>query len=235
MKILLFFTGLTLLPLCAGVSLALVDIVQMIRPESLQTVPPAFWWLNGGFGLWLLCWFVLPRPLRSYVLAHELTHALWAVLMGSRVLKMRVSKRGGAVKLSKSNFIITLAPYFFPLYTMLLVALYLIIQIFYDLSAWYGPWLGLIGVTWGFHFTFTFAALAQHQSDVHEYGSLFSYSIIYLLNIVGLGLWITAVTPVTLEQWAQTSGERTVQSYRFIGTGTTYLAQKAQTHLPPGN
>jgi hypothetical protein len=68
-------------------------------------------------------WFFLPHPVKTYVVAHELTHALWGLLCGARVSHLRVSEGGGSVRLSKSNIVITLAPYFFPLYTILVILL----------------------------------------------------------------------------------------------------------------
>lgn len=217
MKPLLLLTGLFMLPLCAGATLSLADMLQMIRPGSLQTIPLSVWWLTGGFLLWLFAYMLLPRPVRSYVIAHELTHALWALITGARVKNIRVSKTGGVVTVSKNNIFITLAPYFFPFYTMLLVALYLCLNIFIDLHTYYGPWLGLIGFTWGFHFSFTIAALLEHQSDINHYGRLFSYCLIYFLNLTGLGLWIVAVTPVSLDQWAAIVTDRSVNSYIYTG------------------
>jgi hypothetical protein len=44
------------------------------------------------------------------------------------------------------------------------------------------------------------ATLLQHQPDIHECGRLFSYTFIYLMNVLGIGLWIVLVSPATLEQ-----------------------------------
>ena len=59
-----------------------------------------------------------------YVLGHELTHALWTWLFGGKVKKMKVSSSGGHVVISKTNFFIALAPYFFPLYAVIVVAVF---------------------------------------------------------------------------------------------------------------
>ena len=54
-----------------------------------------------------------------YVFGHELTHALWVWLMGGRVSRFRVGRDGGHIVTDKNNFWIALAPYFFPLYSLL--------------------------------------------------------------------------------------------------------------------
>ena len=115
--------------------------------------------------------------------------------MGARVSRLSVSKQKGSVTLSKTNVLITLAPYFFPLYTVLVIVGYYALGIFYDVSRYHLLWLGLVGFTWGFHFTFTMGSLMQHQSDIQLYGRLFSYTIIYTLNVAGICLWIIIVSP----------------------------------------
>jgi len=200
MRVLRFFAGLLLIPLCYAASLALFDLVQNARPDSTWVVPPTTLALAGGFVFWLFLYFTLPRPVRSYVLAHELTHALWGLFMGARVSRMHVSRESGSVTLSKTNFLITLAPYFFPLYTVLVIVGYYILAVFLPVSDYALFWLALVGFSWGFHFTFTISTLMQHQSDIRECGYLFSYGVIYFCNALGICLWTVLVSEATLEQ-----------------------------------
>jgi hypothetical protein len=200
MKILTFFVGIILMPVCFAVSETAISLVRAITPSSSAAIPASGWALGGGFFFWIFLYFTVPMPVRTYVLAHELTHALWGTMMGARVFRMRVSKDSGSVTMSKSNFLITLAPYFFPLYTVMVISGYYILSIFYDLREYQVFWLGLVGFTWGFHFTFTISTLLQHQSDIKEYGAVFSYAIIYLLNVIGICVWILIVSDVTIGQ-----------------------------------
>ena len=103
-----------------------------LRPATYSSLPVSAWAFGIGFFLWVALYFLLPRPIRTYVLAHELTHALWAWLTGSHVSRMKLSKNGGSVVVSKNNILITLAPYFFPLYTMMVIAGYAILSLFFD-------------------------------------------------------------------------------------------------------
>ena len=41
--------------------------------------------MPSGVVLWLVTFFGLPRPLWLYVFGHELTHAIWVMIMGGRV------------------------------------------------------------------------------------------------------------------------------------------------------
>ena len=199
MKLLKFLIGLLLLPLCVAITQALWALVMEIHPESESMLPAPAIALLAGLGLWLLLYYTLPRPVRSYILAHELTHALWGALMGADIFSIEVHEDHGAVELSKNNFVITLAPYFFPLYTVLAVAGYYGLSVFFDVEAYHLFWLGVVGVTWGFHLTFTISALMQHQTDIQQHGRLFSYAVIYLCNALGICLWIVMVSSVALE------------------------------------
>lgn len=200
MRILTFLVGIVLIPVCFAVSETAVSLVRIISPDSSMTIPASGWALLGGFLSWIFLYFTVPLPIRTYVLAHELTHAIWGMLMGAKIFRMRVSRDSGSVTMSKSNFLITLAPYFFPLYTVIVIVSYYILSIFYDVSRFHLFWLGLVGFTWGFHFTFTISTLLQHQSDIKAYGTVFSYALIYLFNVTGICVWIVVITDVSLDQ-----------------------------------
>lgn len=217
-RFLLSLVGILMLPLCGAVTWTLLHLVQAIRPESDALLPPPALALLGGILLWQLLFLTLPKPVRVYVLGHELTHALWGMLMGARVLDLRVSKNSGSVTLSRSNLWITLAPYFFPFYTFLVLVAYYALAIFFDVERWYLVWLGLVGITWGFHLSFTVTTLMQKQSDIREYGFVFSYVIIYLMNVLGICLWVILVSPVTLEQGVTFLSEDTVRACTLAAT-----------------
>src|SRR5947209_510574 len=74
--------------------------------------------LVAGVVFYALFEAAFSRPMRTYVFGHELTHALASVMMGGKVHEFKVSKSGGHVLLSKSNFFVALAPYCVPIYTL---------------------------------------------------------------------------------------------------------------------
>lgn len=219
--------GLLLLPVCVVMTQTLLALVAAAHPDSAAILPLPGLALAAGYLLWLLIFYTLPRPTRTYVLAHELTHALWAALMGARVSRLSVSKRGGSVTVSRTNVLITLAPYFFPLYTMIVIAGYYVLGIWQDVARVHLLWLGLVGFTWGFHFTFTIATLLQHQSDIRMYGRTFSYALIYLFNVLGICLWTVLVSAVRwgaawdffafyLREMAALLGRAVVRGYTLV-------------------
>ncbi len=199
--------GLALLPLCAAMTRVLIGVMaDAAHGARFWEVPSPFWGLAIGFGLWLALYFLLPRPVRAYVLAHELTHAFWALLLGDRVGDLRVSRRGGSVRVSRRRFLVLVAPYFFPLYTLLTLAAYGIASLFGDPTPNAPFWMAAIGFTWGFHLTFTISMLAADQSDIRLAGALLAYTTIYLVNVAGVALWMAAITPVGVSELGERLG-----------------------------
>ncbi len=224
--------GLLLLPFCVAATQTLVFLVRSIQPAAVGAVPRSAWGLLIGFVLWIVCFFATPRPVRTYVLAHELTHALWGWVMGARISRMKVSKRGGSVTLSKNNFLITLAPYFFPLYTVLVIILYYALSLFFDLHTYEPFWLGLVSLTWAFHLTFTITTLMEHQPDVRLNGRLFSYAVIYLFNVLGIGLWIVGVASPTIREFGGRLGSDILAAWTACGQAITPAWEVSRERLP---
>ena len=173
-----FIIAILLLPVCAGAARALWLVLCASGGADVVWVP-----LLAGAACWVVIFLLLPKPMWIYVFGHELTHALWAWLFGGQVKKLKVSSAGGHVVVSKSNFLIVLAPYFFPLYTALVFAVFAIGHLFWD---WwnYLVWFHLlVGATYAFHVTLTWHVLKTRQSDITSQGWLFSAVIIFLGNI----------------------------------------------------
>ena len=188
--------GLALLPACWGVILAFCDSVVAaagatggITAESVS--------LLGGMVAFACCWMAVPHPVKTYVLGHELTHALWGILFGARPSDLRVGESGGSVRLTKSNVLITLAPYFFPFYTFVVVVCALVTYAFVQPLPFLPLWLFLVGFTWAFHVLFTIETLGQRQPDVRSYGRVFSWVFIYLANLALVLVWLASTTPFT--------------------------------------
>jgi len=199
--------AILLLPLCAGAVLALVRVLR--ASGDAETFWVAF---LGGAACWLGVFLLLPRPMLLYVFGHELTHALWAWLFGGKVKKFKVTAKGGHVLITKSNFLIVLAPYFFPLYVVLVVLIFAGGQVLFGWRSHHLPWFHLcVGAAYSFHVTLTWHILQTHQTDITSQGYLFSAVIIFLGNIcvllVGLPLLTARVTVLTsLGWWLHESG-----------------------------
>lgn len=154
-----------------------------------------FWFFSLGCILWLITFFGLPRPVVFYVFGHELTHALWVWLMGGRVSKFKVGRDGGQIETDTSNFLIALAPYFFPVYSIAIIVAYGLAGLFFDLEPYRRLIFGLVGATWGFHATFTCWMIPKGQSDLDEHGHFFSLIVIFAMNLVVLTILFVAACP----------------------------------------
>ena len=224
--------GISLLPMAWAVSIAVYTLYKSTQNAELTSGWDA-WALPAGFLIWVILFFLLPRPFRTYVLAHELTHALWSILMGGRVGAIKVGKEGGHVELTKTNFIITLAPYFFPFYTFIVIAAYYLVGLRFNVEAHQVWWLGGIGLTWSFHLTFTLYMLSQRQPDVQEHGRIFSYVVIYMMNILLIGVWMTVVGAPHFSDFGAALKEQITAAYavfwHWIQIAINYFRSPSQT------
>lgn len=190
-----FVFALFLLPLCAVLSQTFFTSFARATVADRLWAGEEFWFFSLGAILWLIGFFGLPRPLLVYVFGHELTHALWVWMMGGRVSRFKVGREGGHIVTDKNNFLIALAPYFFPLYSILVLGLYGLLSLFFNLQP-YGRWLyALIGITWAFHLTFTCWMIPKNQTDLSENGTFFSLVVIYLINLLLLCVMLVVASP----------------------------------------
>ena len=229
MKSFKLLIALILLPTIISVTQTLYWlIIEHVQPASTHSL---FSSLTLGFIGGLLFLLFIPHPTRTYILGHELTHALWGLLMGARVGKIKVSKHGGDVKLSQTNFLISLAPYFFPFYTGVVIAIYYIASIFFSVEPYHIIFLSLVGITWAFHFYFTIQMVMTRQPDITQNGRLFSFIIIYNLNLITLGCWWICIGPSTFSNSFNYLLNETLQSYQWSFEHINQLIHKIETYM----
>jgi hypothetical protein len=199
-----FILAVGMLPVCAGAARALWLVIQHSGSADTTWVP-----LLAGVACWLVIFLALPKPMWIYVLGHELTHALWTWACGGQVKKMKISSAGGHVVISKTNFVITLAPYVFPLYAVLVILVFAAGRLLWN---WHLVYFHLtLGVAYAFHVTLTLYALRTKQSDITSQGYLFSAVVIFLGNVsillLGIPLLAGRVSLLqSLTWWAKSTG-----------------------------
>ena len=212
-RFLRLLAGLALLPAAWGCAFALADAVRAMPVPDDSIFPPGVVALLAGIVAFVVMWIAFPRPVRAYVLGHELTHAVWGLMFGARVSDLRVRENGGSVKLSKSNLLITLAPYFFPFYTIAVFLVAVAVRLWAGRLPCPPAWMFAVGFTWCFHFCFTVQSLMQHQPDILEYGRVFSWTLIFIINAVGVLVWIAATAPLPAGDSARSLARRVASSY----------------------
>ncbi len=201
-----------LLPACLATGRTLWEVARACGGADAVLVP-----LLAGAGCWLAIYLLLPRPMWLYVVGHELTHALWTWLFGGRVKRFRATANGGHVVVDRVNFLIALAPYFFPLYAVLLVSLYAAGSAVADWTrcrAWFHL---LLGAAYAFHVTLTAHVLKTRQSDITGQGYLFSAVVVFLGNATVLLLGLPLLTgQVPVSQVALRWWWNVVEIYRVL-------------------
>lgn len=188
-KWLKFLIAVLLLPVCAGAALALGAVLRECGGADTTWIP-----FLAGAACWCVVFGLLPKPMWIYVFGHEFTHILWVWLFGGRVKKMKVSSGGGHVLVTKNNFLITLAPYFFPLYGVIVIAVFAVGHLIWGWERFFVYFDLLLGAAYAFHITLTFHALQTQQSDVTSQGYLFSGVVIFLGNALVLLFGIPLLT-----------------------------------------
>lgn len=162
---------------------------------ELVKTPWALLPLSGGLTIYLALWwgYFRDRKIGSFLatLEHELTHALFALLTLHPVTGLKATwKHGGHLTFKgKGNWLITVAPYFFPLPCMLLLGT---LGLFPENLQNY--FYALIGMGLGYHFTSTFRETHSGQSDLKQVGWLFSLMFLPFANLFCLGMIFTFVS-----------------------------------------
>lgn len=166
----------------------IVEFSKMLTGYSIESTIELFFMI--GFVVYLVVHILFYKPVFIHVMAHELTHALWAFLFGGKTKKLEVSSGGGRVLISKSNFLITLAPYFFPLYTFLFSIVFAIAQ------DRYRPYVAFfVGASLSFHLALTLYSLRSSQSDLREDSDVFfSLSFVTFMNLIVMAAILSLIS-----------------------------------------
>lgn len=128
------------------------------------------------------------------IFGHEFTHLIFALLMFKKPSSFLVeSNLGGFIGFrASSNFILALAPYFFPTFTVILLLLKPAVNHWY-----YNYYQFFMGLTFGFHLIMTLKQARPWQPDFRATGVLFAYVFTILMNIIS----ITIIFVVLMEDW----------------------------------
>lgn len=182
-----------------------------------------------------LAFHLAGRGRRLYVAAHELTHALAALLAGVKIRKISVRRSSGYVLLDSTNAFISLAPYVVPFYTLAVSGAYWVYAYFGD-TAPLRPWfLAAAGFTLTFHLLHTAEVLAGPvQSDLRKAGGpLFSLPLLLLLNCLGLAAALRLLFPELLSLRAYGAAVLQAQHSAYLGVykAALYIFNTAKIYL----
>ena len=203
--------AILLLPVCVGAGSALWMVLRASGEADTTWVP-----FLAGAACWVVIYALLPKPMWIYVFGHELTHVLWTWLLGGRVKKFKVAAKGGHVVVTKSNFAVALAPYFFPLYAIAVVLLFFAGHWLWDWRSYLVWFHLLLGAAYAFHLTLNWHILQHNQTDITDQGYLFSTVVIFLGNVavlvLGIPLLASKVGVLTALGWWWTGTVEALQT-----------------------
>ena len=219
-----FWIGLLLLPPALLLSQTFFTVFARTTLHDHFWMTEEFWFFSLGVVLWLVTFFLLPRPVWLYVFGHELTHAIWVMLMGGKVHRFHVTRQGGHVLADRTNTLIALAPYFFPVYSVLAMGIYGLCALFFDVAPYHEVLYAVIGATWAFHLSFTVWMIPKGQPDLHYGGTFFSLMVIYVLNIALLcALLIIASPRLTWSGFGRELLQNTIDATAWMMSILTHL------------
>jgi len=142
--------------------------------------------------LWLLFFRKRFTGSAFSTLEHELTHALFALMTFHWVTSIRTSWDDGGVMhfRGRGNWLIFLAPYFFPTLTVAVA----VGSLFHS-----GEWLPhAMGATWAYHVTSTWKETHWEQPDLKEAGRVFALVFLPGANLVCMG----ALLAIAMGGWS---------------------------------
>lgn len=155
---------------------------------------PWFLW----FMLGAICFPIMNRYLRKNIeiiktFTHELTHAITALLTFRRVHSFHAEERQGVIYTSgseKTRFLVTLAPYCFPIYTFpLLIFRCLVMKPLLPIMDIF------IGFTVGLHFVCFKEQTGNYQPDIKGHPLFFSYIYIFTILLFDICLILLSYEP----------------------------------------
>ena len=190
-KLLKFFYGIILIPFCYTIFVVFIFVLQNIEFSNRFVII-----FFGGCGTYIILHFLLYKPVRLYVIGHELMHTISALLCGAKVANVKVKKNSGSVNVNKVNTFIALSPYFVPIYSVFLIIIWGILKYVLKFEIKVEIFIFLLGMSIMFHLVLTFYAISVGQTDFNVSGWLFSLITIFIVNVIVLTSVIVILFPI---------------------------------------
>lgn len=183
------------------VVLLIIAIAVLVRTFKLETISRGrinlHYYLFIGFIVFFAV-FLVPRLRNNFrwlmKFTHEFTHLVFAILFFRRINRLKVDAEDSYVSYSNGWFgyhLITLAPYFVPVFTFALLPWRFTIGTATPLFLHIID--ALIGLTYAFHICCWAKQTRLHQTDITGPGTVLSLLIISTFHI--LNLCLVVLTP----------------------------------------
>jgi len=164
-----------------GLVYALYIVIRGVAAHPGNSVP-----FLVGAGAYAVFFVALARRRVGFftIVEHELTHALFAWATFHRVIGFSAMRGGGHIRyVGRGNWLIAIAPYFFPTLTLLVIVV----------LSWLPPrhlaaGAVVLGIAFAHHVLSTWSETHRHQTDLREVGWLWSWLFLPAINAFVLGL-----------------------------------------------
>ena len=177
--------ALMLLP---GTMIGLLELLVRVVTRPL----PVMVFLVGFAVYFVIWWWLFRRSRFAFVmtLEHELTHALFALVTFHRVIGLRATAfRGGEMRfVGKGNWLITVAPYFFPTMSLSLLAVsWFLPRHFANVANF------MVGGSFAYHIISTLRETHPGQTDLQKAGFGFCLCFLPTANMITFGLMLAFI------------------------------------------
>lgn len=181
-------------PVAILMILMILPAVKTIGVVSLNLVNShILLWFGLPFIIACAAWLFMPAMGGSFlaIMEHELTHMLFALLTFHKPVDLDVHQnKGGYFKFQgKGNWLIALAPYFFPTFP----AVIMIASLIYKLMGQPVPdvYLSVFGFMVGYHLASTILEIHPAQTDFKTAGYIFTILFLPGVNLIVYGLLLS--------------------------------------------
>jgi hypothetical protein len=209
-KVIRLIIGLLLIPL----ALSFIHEAWLFLRANLSLFV-SNWSIYGAITYLLLSLVLLGNRLRFLeFLEHELGHTIIALLHFYDVKVLLVNTEGGLIAYQgPSNFLVALAPYFLPVFTIPLVIVKPLI-----FSSVHNIFDFLIGFTLAFHYLALLKEFRFRQPDIQTTGPVFSLVLTVTLNVIFLVIILSVVLGSfpSIRSYFENAIARTIESYTYI-------------------
>jgi len=156
--------------------------LEAINPRPLDDIRLG---VLAGAGAYLLIHRLIGVGDFFATFTHELCHTVACVLSGGKPLKFYASQnQGGYAHLTRTNFFVVLAPYFFPIWAIFGLAAFRLL-VWVRAAPFILPFAAFfVGTALMHHVLCLLHSCRPHQPDLKKYGLIFSYGFVSFANSI---------------------------------------------------
>ena len=185
-KLIKFLMTILCLFCIAGFLKAIVIPIQLVI-----TKPTIILYFILGTVAYIIMWIIWFSKKGYFwsTLEHELTHAFFALIFFKKIHSISASrKKGGLITIEGGNAVIALSPYFFPLWTFIVIILKWILPVSLSMMCNF-----IIGYTYTSHILNLLKEYHPDQPDLKNAGLIFSIIFVLFVNIIVLGIILSVL------------------------------------------